>query len=77
MVTLQTLARDGCQMYRKTPESQLAFEDFYMPFGCKLSRENRWGQLTHIIAAIGRKSDVFLSVTAKPESVPHGKHVRR
>jgi len=49
MVTLQTLARDGCQMYRKTPDSQLSFEDFYLPFGGKLSRENRWVRLACII----------------------------
>jgi hypothetical protein len=36
-------------MYRKTPESQLAFEDFYLPFGGKLSGDNRWVRLTDII----------------------------
>jgi len=36
-------------MYRKTPDSQLAFEDFYLPFGGKLSRENRWVRLAGII----------------------------
>ena len=49
MFTPQTLARDGCQMYRKTPENQLAFDDFYLPFGGKLSRDNRWVQLARII----------------------------
>lgn len=49
MVTFQTLARDGCQMYRKTPEGQLAFEDFYLPFGGKLSADNRWVRLAGII----------------------------
>lgn len=36
-------------MYRKTPDGQLAFEDFYLPFGGKLSRENRWVRLADII----------------------------
>lgn len=36
-------------MYRKTPEAQLAFEDFYLPFGGKLSRDNRWVRLASII----------------------------
>ena len=36
-------------MYRKTPDSQLAFEDFYLPFGGKLSRDNRWVRLAGII----------------------------
>ena len=36
-------------MYRKTPEGQLAFEDFYLPFGGKLSRDNRWVRLASII----------------------------
>jgi hypothetical protein len=36
-------------MYRKTPDCQLAFEDFYLPFGGKLSGENRWVRLTSII----------------------------
>ncbi len=40
MVAFQTLARRDCQMYRKTPEGQLAFEDFYLPFGGKLSGDN-------------------------------------
>jgi len=36
-------------MYRKTPEGQLAFEDFYLPFGGKLSGDNRWVRLAGII----------------------------
>jgi hypothetical protein len=36
-------------MYRKTPEDQLAFEDFYLPFGGKLSGDNRWVRLAGII----------------------------
>jgi hypothetical protein len=49
MVIFQTLAHDGCQMYRKTPEGQLAFEDFYLPFGGKLSGDNRWVRLAGLI----------------------------
>lgn len=36
-------------MYRKEPEGQLAFEDFYLPFGGKLNGENRWVRLADII----------------------------
>jgi len=36
-------------MYRKTPVSQLAFEDFYLPFGGKLRRANRWVHLARMI----------------------------
>jgi hypothetical protein len=36
-------------MYRKAPEGQLAFEDFYLPFGGKLSGDNRWVRLADII----------------------------
>src|SRR6056297_2738782 len=36
-------------MYRKTPDSQLAFEDFYLPFGGKLSGSNRWVHLARMI----------------------------
>jgi len=36
-------------MYRKLPDSQLAFEDFYLPFGGKLSGHNRWVRLARII----------------------------
>jgi hypothetical protein len=36
-------------MYRKVPDSQLSFEDFYLPFGGKLSRDNRWVKLARII----------------------------
>ena len=49
MVALKTLAHNGYQMYRKTPEGQLAFEDFYLPFGGKLSGANRWVRLAGII----------------------------
>ena len=49
MVPFKTLARSGYQMYRKTPEGQLAFEDFYLPFGGKLSGDNRWVRLAGII----------------------------
>lgn len=48
-VTLKTLAHGGGQMYRKTPDNQLAFEDFYLPFGGKLSGSNRWVHLARMI----------------------------
>ncbi len=32
-------------MYRRVPPSQVSSEDFYLPFGGKLSGENRWVKL--------------------------------
>nr|MBA3613231.1 IS5/IS1182 family transposase [Nitrospirales bacterium] len=32
-------------MYRKPQVNQLAFEDFVLPFGGKLRRDNRWVML--------------------------------
>ncbi len=36
-------------MYRSTPPGQLSFENFYLPFGGKLSGENRWVKLAEWI----------------------------
>lgn len=36
-------------MYRKSPTGQLSFENFYLPFGGKLSGENRWVRLAELI----------------------------
>ena len=36
-------------MYRQSSPGQLSFEDFYLPFGGKLSPENRWVKLAEII----------------------------
>ena len=36
-------------MYRKSSPGQLSFQDFYLPFGGKLSAENRWVKLAEII----------------------------
>lgn len=36
-------------MYRKSSPGQLSFENFYLPFGGKLSRENRWVKLAELI----------------------------
>lgn len=36
-------------MYRKTPDNQLAFENFYLPFGGKLNGNNRWVRLAEMI----------------------------
>ncbi|MEM6254866.1 MAG: IS5 family transposase [Cyanobacteria bacterium P01_D01_bin.156] len=36
-------------MYRQSSPGQLSFEDFYLPFGGKLSSENRWVKLAEII----------------------------
>ena len=29
-------------MYQRDDTNQLTFEDFYLPFGGKLKRDNRW-----------------------------------
>ena len=36
-------------MYRQTSPGQLSFENFYLPFGGKLSGENRWVKLAEMI----------------------------
>jgi IS5 family transposase len=36
-------------MYRHSTPGQLSFEDFYLPFGGKLSSENRWVKLARLI----------------------------
>ena len=36
-------------MYRCIPPGQLSFENFYLPFGGKLSGENRWVKLANLI----------------------------
>ncbi|BFH14393.1 hypothetical protein PMJ10TS2_40210 [Paenibacillus melissococcoides] len=36
-------------MYHRTESQLQLFEDFYLPFGGKLNKENRWVQLAAII----------------------------
>jgi transposase, IS5 family len=36
-------------MYRTSPPGQLSFENFYLPFGGKLSSDNRWVKLAKLI----------------------------
>jgi hypothetical protein len=36
-------------MYRQSPRGQLSFENFYLPFGGKLSGENRWVRLAELV----------------------------
>jgi len=36
-------------MYRREPRHQLSFEDFFLPFGGKLSGDNRWIKLADLI----------------------------
>jgi len=36
-------------MYRREPRHQLSFEDFFLPFGGKLSSDNRWIKLAGLI----------------------------
>ena len=49
MVSLKTLAHGWSKMYRTTPDNQLAFEDFYLPFGGKLRSDNRWVLLARMV----------------------------
>jgi hypothetical protein len=37
------------KMYRTEDKQQLAFKDFYLPFGGKLNPTNRWVQLAQLI----------------------------
>jgi IS5 family transposase len=36
-------------MYRREHRHQLSFEDFFLPFGGKLSGDNRWVKLAELI----------------------------
>jgi hypothetical protein len=36
-------------MYRREHRHQLSFEDFFLPFGCKLPGDNRWIKLAELI----------------------------
>lgn len=36
-------------MYRRENRDQLLFEDFFLPFGSKLSGDNRWIKLAELI----------------------------
>jgi transposase, IS5 family len=36
-------------MYRRATPGQLSFENFYLPFGGKLSGENRWVKMSDLI----------------------------
>ena len=36
-------------MYRQSPTGQLSFENFYLPFGGKLSGDNRWVKLAELV----------------------------
>ncbi len=36
-------------MYRRSTPGQLSFENFYLPFGGKLSPDNRWVKLAALI----------------------------
>jgi transposase, IS5 family len=36
-------------MYRRSTPGQLSFENFYLPFGGRLSGENRWVKLAAVI----------------------------
>jgi hypothetical protein len=40
---------DVFHMYRREHRNQLSFEDFFLPFGGKLSGDNRWIKLAELI----------------------------
>jgi hypothetical protein len=42
-------ADQGFHLYRREPCYQLSFADFFLPFGGKLSRDNRWIKLAELI----------------------------
>ena len=39
----------GCFMYHRDDENQLGIEEFFMPFGGRLSRKNRWVKMAEIM----------------------------
>ena len=70
-------------MYRREHRHQLSFEGFFLPFGGKLSGDNRWINLAELIlwddleddyaAQFGKGADISFRVGA----VPIGCEVRR
>ncbi|MEA5464815.1 transposase, partial [Leptothoe sp. PORK10 BA2] len=54
-------------MYRHSSPGQLSFENFYLPFGGKLSSENRWIKLAEMVPW-----DDFESVYAQQFSQDEG-----
>ena len=40
---------DVFHMYRRKHRNQLSFEDFFLPFGGKLTGDNRWIKLVELI----------------------------
>jgi len=50
-------------MYRREPRHQLSFEDFFLPFGGKLSGDNRWIKLAELIPWDELEDDCPVSTT--------------
>ena len=46
---IKTFALKEAEMYKKKNKEQLEFENFYLPFGGKLRRDNRWIILSKLI----------------------------
>ena len=42
-------------MYRRKDRNQLSFKDFFLPFGGKLSGDNRWIKLAELIPELARR----------------------
>ncbi|WP_404783413.1 IS5 family transposase [Altericista sp. CCNU0014] len=65
-------------MYRTSPPGQLSFENFYLPFGGKLSRDNRWVKLAKLIpwetveASYADQFSATMGAPAKPFRVALG-----
>lgn len=65
-------------MYRTSPPGQLSFENFYLPFGGKLSSDNRWVKLAKLIpwetveANYAEQFSATMGAPAKPFRVALG-----
>jgi IS5 family transposase len=49
MKSVKILAREGLPVYRPTERQMLLPDDFFLPFGGKLNKENRWVKLAQMI----------------------------
>jgi hypothetical protein len=47
-------------MYRLEHRHQLSFEDFFLPFGGKLSGDNRWIKLANSAKALEHRQSHFV-----------------
>jgi hypothetical protein len=64
-------------MYRREPRHQLSFTDFFLPFGGKLSGNNRWIKLAELVPWDDLECDYATSSARAlerpaPEAIPNG-----